>query len=146
MEVCFCIFCGIHRTAVIISPVAGVSIESDSKKSHKRLKKPPNYDNSLYPLFQTLIFCLCYCFLRLYILTDNEGEWSNDKNRDSFCHPKEVTFPSFQKQWLLCYQKTGRFSHFLIPRSSSLIPLRFTQYEATLYYQELIRELLVVRS
>ena len=87
-------------------PVAGVSIVKDSKKSHKRLKKGTNYDNSLYPLFQTLIFGLCYCFLRLYIPTDNEGEWSNDKNRDSFCHPKEVTFPSFQKQWLLCYQKT----------------------------------------
>ena len=79
------------------SPVAGVSIVKDSKKSHKRLKKPSNIDNSLYPLFQTLIFCLCYCFLRLYILTDNEGEWSNDRNRDFFCHPKEVTFPSIQK-------------------------------------------------
>ena len=80
-----------------VFPVAGVSIESDSKKSHKRLKKPPNYDNSLYPLFQTLIFCLCYCFLRLYIPTDNEGEWSNDRNRDFFCQPKVVTFPYFQK-------------------------------------------------
>ena len=78
-------------------PVAGVSIVKDSKKSHKRLKKGTNYDNSLYPLFQTLIFGLCYCFLRLYIPTDNEGEWSNDKNRDFFCQPKEVTFPSFQK-------------------------------------------------
>ena len=138
--------CILPTLLVIAIPVAGVSIESDSKKSHKRLKKPSNIDNSLYPLFQTLIFGLCYCFLRLYIPTDNEGEWSNDRNRDFFCQPKVVTFPYFQKQWLLCYQKTGRFSHFLIPRSSSLIPLRFTQYEATLYYQGLIRELLVVRS
>lgn len=52
-------------TGNAFSPVAGVSIESDSKKSHKRLKKGTNYDNSLYPLFQTLIFCLCDCFLRL---------------------------------------------------------------------------------
>ena len=54
-----------HIPLCVANPVAGVSIESDSKKSHKRLKKGTNYDNSLYPLFQTLIFCLCDCFLRL---------------------------------------------------------------------------------
>ena len=82
-------------------PVTGASALNETPTPNRNRPKlwkiRLKFNISLNTLFKKLIFFLCYYLLCIYILTGYGREWRLCKKRDFFCHPKVVTFPSFQK-------------------------------------------------